>query len=390
MQTKPAATVSLDDRIAMFNRNGLKLGLFSSNCSNGRFPTTVAERWSGNWEDNVALSLMAEEYGLDFLLPIGRWKGYGGVTDHQGATLETITWAAALLALTQRVTVFATVHTPLFHPVVAAKQMVTADVVGRGRFGLNVVCGSNEDEFDMFGLELRDHDERYAYGQDWIDAVKMIWDRDAPFDFSTNYFHMANVIGNPKPFGGSRPMVMNAGASAVGRAFAIRNCDAYFTGVRLASVDAAGRFVPAIDDAAEHVRGIRALASEIDRRVGVYTRGEIVCRATQREADEYYHYAVEESADWGAIDYRLRRRGPAAEDPESFQRRRFNHIHGFPIVGSPDAVAQLLADVHAAGFDGLAIGMINYLDELPFFCDEVLPRLERLGIREPRRSGVPA
>jgi FMNH2-dependent dimethyl sulfone monooxygenase len=28
---------------------------------------------------------------------------------------------------------------------------------------------------------------------------------------------------------------------------------------------------------------------------------------------------------------------------------------------------------------------VNYLKELPYFCDEVLPRLERMGIREKRR-----
>ncbi len=381
-------TVALDDRVSMFNDNKLKLGLFSSNCSNGRFPTTVPERWSGSWTDNLALAAMADAYGLDFLLPIGRWKGYGGETDHQGTTLETITWATGLLAKTQRITIFATVHTPLFHPVIAAKQMVTADHVGEGRFGLNVVCGSNEDEFEMLGLELRDHDERYEYGQEWLDAVKMMWEREDTFDFVTQYFHLKAVRAKPKPFGGSRPIIMNAGASAVGRAFAVRNCDAHFTGVRLASVDAAGRFVPAIEEAAEQVRAIRALAQRIDRKVGVYTRGEIVCRPTQREADEYYHYAVEERADWAAIDYRLTKGGPANEDPASFKQRRYNHIHGFPIVGSPEAVADSLSAVSAAGFDGIALGMINYLDELPFFCDEVLPRLERLGVRTPSRVWV--
>jgi dimethylsulfone monooxygenase len=374
---------TLSDRVAMFNENKLKLGLFSSNCSNGRFPTTVPERWSGSWPDNLKLAAMADGYGLDFLLPIGRWKGYGGETDHQGTTLETITWATGLLAKTERITVFATVHTPLFHPVIAAKQMVTADHVGEGRFGLNVVCGSNEDEFEMLGLELRDHDDRYEYGQEWLDAVKMMWEREETFDFVTQYFDLKAVQAKPKPFGGSRPIIMNAGASAVGRAFAIRNCDAYFTGVRLAAVDASGRFIPAIDEAAEQVRGIRQLAERIDRRVGVYTRGEVVCRPAQREADEYYHYAVEESADWGAIDYRLGKHSPAKEDPEAFARRRHNHIHGFPIVGTPDVVADLLAAVSAAGFDGIALGMINYLDELPFFCDEVLPRLERRGVRIP-------
>jgi len=58
---------------------------------------------------------MADEAGIDFLLPIGRWKGYGGDTELPGATLETITWATGLLALTKRVTVFGTVHAPLFN-----------------------------------------------------------------------------------------------------------------------------------------------------------------------------------------------------------------------------------------------------------------------------------
>jgi alkanesulfonate monooxygenase SsuD/methylene tetrahydromethanopterin reductase-like flavin-dependent oxidoreductase (luciferase family) len=55
-----------------------------------------------------------------------------------------------------------------------------------------------------------------------------------------------------------------------------------------------------------------------------------------------------------------------------------------PITGSPDAVAKQLSEISAAGFNGLAISFINYLDELPYFRDEVLPRLERLGLRTPR------
>ena len=31
---------------------------------------------------------------------------------------------------------------------------------------------------------------------------------------------------------------------------------------------------------------------------------------------------------------------------------------------------------------GIGMSLINYLDELPFFCEEVLPRLARLGLRE--------
>ena len=55
--------------------------------------------------------------------------------------------------LLARITVFGTVHAPLFNPVIAAKEMVTADHIGQGRFGLNLVVGWNEGEFEIFGVE---------------------------------------------------------------------------------------------------------------------------------------------------------------------------------------------------------------------------------------------
>ena len=153
----PNANSSLPQPRPAAGGNALKIGLFGANCSSGRAVTKVPERWSGTWPDNLQLAQMADEAGIDFMLPIGRWKGYGGDTGYQEATLETITWACGLLAATKRITVFGTVHAPLFHPVIAAKQMVTADHIGEGRFGLNIVVGWNEGEFEMFGVEQREH-----------------------------------------------------------------------------------------------------------------------------------------------------------------------------------------------------------------------------------------
>ena len=50
----------------------------------------VPERWSASWENCLALAHLADAAHLDFMLPIGRWKGYGGETDFHGETLETI------------------------------------------------------------------------------------------------------------------------------------------------------------------------------------------------------------------------------------------------------------------------------------------------------------
>ena len=104
-----ARSASMQNRIAMYNGNVLKIGLFGANCSSGRSTTKVPERWSASWPDCLTLAKLADDAGLDFMLPIARWKGYGGDTDFHGCSLETITWAVGLLSATKRMTVFGTV-----------------------------------------------------------------------------------------------------------------------------------------------------------------------------------------------------------------------------------------------------------------------------------------
>jgi len=371
---------AMRDRMAMYNGNSLKIGLFGSNCSSGRAVTMVPERWTGNWEDNLALARIADDAGIEFMLPVGRWKGYGGDTDYMGTTLETITWATGLLASTKRLIVFGTVHAPLFHPIIAAKQFVTADQVGEGRFGLNIVVGWNEDEFQMFGVTQREHDARYDYAQDWIDAVKMAWGPEQDFDFDGQFIKLKKVRAKPKPFGGTRPLIMNAGASATGRAFAIRNCDAFFTQASRTSMTETAKIVQSAKDDA------RSQGRELD----VYAVGVVTCKPTQKEAEEYYHYCTIDNADWSAVDGILGKKNisPATVGEEEFQRQRHHYAHGLGgllMVGDPDQIAKQLADLSQAGLRGIGFSFVNYLKELPYFCDEVLPRLERMGVREKRR-----
>src|SRR5205814_7406908 len=199
-------TIPQRERAQMGSANRLKLGLFGANCSSGRAMTMVPERWSGSWPDCVALAKMADEAGIEFMLPIGRWKGYGGVTDYQGETFETVTWAAGLLASTRRLVVFGTVHAALIAPLIAAKEFVTADHIGEGRFGLNLVCGWNEGEFEMFGATLRDHEARYAYAQEWLDVVKLAWSPREDFDFAGQFIRLRGGRAYPEPYGGTCPL----------------------------------------------------------------------------------------------------------------------------------------------------------------------------------------
>ncbi len=368
-------------RVEMYNDNALKIGLFGVNCSSGRSATKVPERWSASWPDCLALARMADEAGIDFMLPIGRWKGYGGDIDMHGESLETITWATGLLAMTKRITVFGTVHAPLFHPIIAAKQCVTADHVGQGRFGLNIVAGWNEGEFEMFGVQQREHEVRYEYAQDWIDAIKVAWQSQEDFNFDGAHIRLAKVHAKPKPFGGTRPLIMNAGSSERGQAFALRNCDAYFT----ASSSARKGGVAATT---EMVTGIKQAAAAVGREIEVFTVGQVVCRPTQKEAEDYYHYAIIENADWESVDGMLAIKNitPQTVGAEEYVKKReyfaSRAIGGYPYVGSPDHVAEELANLSHGGVRGIGVSFINYLAEVPLFRDEVLPRLERMGVRD--------
>jgi dimethylsulfone monooxygenase len=60
-------------------------------------------------------------------------------------------------------------------------------------------------------------------------------------------------------------------------------------------------------------------------------------------------------------------------------------IGGYPFVGTPDSIAEQLATLSRSGVRGIAFSMVNYLQEFPLFRDEVLPRLQRLGVRASSR-----
>jgi dimethylsulfone monooxygenase len=374
-----ARTASMDERMAMYNGNALKIGVFGANCSSGRSATTVPERWSASWPDCLRLARLADAAGIDFMLPIARWKGYGGETDFHGHSLETITWAVGLLGATARMTVFGTVHAPLFHPLIAAKELVTADHVGEGRLGLNLVVGWNEGEFEMFGVKQREHDVRYEFAQEWLDVVKQAWDNSREFDFDGQFLKLRRVRASPKPYGGTRPLIMNAGSSPAGQAFALRNCDAFFVATAGSRTSLAAN--------ATKVAEVKGVARALGREIDIYTVGQVICRPSQKEAQDYYQHALIDNADWGAIDGMLANRNitPATLAPDEYAaRRRYfaaNAVGGYPFVGTPDHVAAELETISRAGVRGIALSFVNYLHELPYFCDEVLPRLVRLGVR---------
>ena len=148
--------------------------------------------------------------------------------------------------------------------------------------------------------------------------------------------------------------------------------------------------VTSLDDLGDQVRSIRA---EADRTTPVYGSAHLICRKTRQETEDYYHYIVHEKGDWEAAE-EVRRtifgKGQKSLPPEVADRLLERMVSGggtFLVKGDPDDVANTFKRVSDAGMTGMAIAMVNYLDDLPVLRDEVLPRLERLGLRRPFAEG---
>ena len=69
-----------DARNPLFNERKLKLGTFSSNLSHGCAISKIDGTLKADWPSTSALAEMADAMDFEALVPVGRWKGFGGET----------------------------------------------------------------------------------------------------------------------------------------------------------------------------------------------------------------------------------------------------------------------------------------------------------------------
>ena len=101
------------------------------------------------------------------------------------------------------------------------------------------------------------------------------------------------------------------------------------------------------------------------------------------------------NADWEAVDNLVRLQFAHAQsfphDLLALIRDRMAAGHGgFPLTGTPEQVSEGIAALHAAGFRGTTLSFVDYVEEFPYFRDNVLPILEQRGIRTAARPATAA
>ena len=364
-------------RHPVFSDRKLRLGTFSSNLSYGCAISTIDGTLKADWPSTSSLAAMSDEMDFEALVPVGRWRGFGGPTDFNGEGFECFTWAAATGAQTKRAGLFATSHVPTIHPILAAKQGMTVDHISGGRFALNIVTGWHKPEIEMFGAPLLEHDERYALAAEWLHIIREMWTAEEPFDFDGKYYKVEGAVCRPHPLQKPHPVIMNAGGSEAGRHFAAKECDVAFV-------------IPDAHDAdsmrarVDHYR--RLAREEYGRELQVWSYAYVVQGDTEQDAKDYLHRYVDELGDWEAADNLVSTMGMNAQTlPADVLQDMKRHFiagwGGYPVIGTAEQVVEQLGVISDAGFDGCLLSWPRYIDDMRRFQQETYPLLQQAGLR---------
>jgi dimethylsulfone monooxygenase len=374
---RPAAeTTWVQDRREtnpLLNDQPMKLGLFGINCSYGLVVSHAPSSYEVSWEHTKSIAQQADRMGLEVLVPVARWKGFGGSTNFNGNCFETYTWAAGIAEATEQIAVTATSHLPTVHPIVAAKAATTIDRISGGRFALNLVMGWVPPEMEMFGGEQRQHDERYRFGQEWIDYVKRLWSEQGSFDVAGDFFEGRDVEAYPKPHQGPHPVLLNAGNSSAGIDYSARNVD-----INFASLDT-------LENIATYTGKVRDKArQDYQRDIDVMTYGLVVVRDTEAEAKAAFQQVLDEG-DYAAVGNVLKIALSGASQSFDHAREMSERFvggwGGYPLVGTAEQVVEGMKQLNEAGMGGMIMGLIDPNEELPVFKEQVLPLMVEAGIR---------
>ena len=360
-----------------YNDRKLKLGSFSTNLHYGAAASTIEGTHKADWPSIQGLCKLHDDMQLEAIVPVARWRGFGGVTNFAGPGFETYTFAAGVGAQTKYPAAVATSHVPLVHPIMAAKQMVTIDHITGGRTALNVVTGWNRPEIEMFGVELIEHDARYDMAIEWLEIVKRLWTAEEDFDHEGRFYKINKGYVQPGPIQKPYPPIMNAGGSERGRHFVAKYCDLAFIPPKTREFDALKAM---IDDYRKLAR------EEYGNEIQVWTNTYVVQGETEKEAHDFLDYYANQKGDWEAVENLVQTMGINAktftEDQMKGMKKHFMAgWGGFPIIGTKEQVVDTLQKLSDVGFDGVLLTFAQFHKGMTEFRDKTYPLLIQAGLR---------
>ncbi|AOJ71758.1 MULTISPECIES: LLM class flavin-dependent oxidoreductase [Burkholderia] len=187
--------------------------------------------------------------------------------------LEPTILLATIAGATTRIGLIGTASTSYNEPFNLARRFASLDHASAGRAGWNIVTTADPGSARNFGLDaVPDHAQRYARAAEFVEIVKALWDSwddDAlvadkargvfvdtakvrPIAHRGAHFRVRGPLNLPRPPQG-HPVLVQAGGSADGRAFAARHAEAVFCASQ------------SFDEALGYARELKAAAAGLGR-----------------------------------------------------------------------------------------------------------------------------
>ncbi len=304
---------------------------------------------------------------------------------------DTMLVAAHAAAHTRRIG-FMLAHRPGFiAPTLAARQFATFDHITSGRAAIHVISGGSPAEQRQDG-DFLDHAQRYARTDEYVGLLRRLWTSPEPFDHDGAYYRFERGFAEVKPVQQPHIPIYFGGSSDVAIEIAGRHADIYaFWGETLdqaretiarvrASVARAGRDPAAIRFSLS-VRPILAETEEAawDRAHAILERiralrGEAFGKSNPKPESIGSQRLLEAAAGGAVRDKRLWTAVAAAVGAGA---------NTTALVGTPEQVADSLADYHALGVTTFLIRGFDPLEDAVEYGRSLLPATLHAIARRP-------
>jgi pyrimidine oxygenase len=346
----------------------LEIGVFLPVGKNGFVLSSNTPVYYPSYADNLAITVLAEEMGLDYVFSMAKWRGFGGATHFWDASLESFSLTSALAAATQRIRLIATVNPLLFHPALMSKMAATIDDVSGGRLGLNIITGAIIGEYEQMGVLPAGYDSRrYEYAAEWVHVLKRLWSEERVTHHG-EFFTLIDCVSEPKPQQRPHPFLVCAASSDEGLRFTAREAQySFINGKDLNDVKAKSLHSKKI--AAEEGRAVKTAVSTL-----------LAIGSTDEKAEKYWQHLMD-GADLDAISnmgnaFSGQTREKSQERGVQIlgDRRKINT--GRAVIGSSRSIAnEIIALAFEGDVDSILLVFSDYTEGLKRFGDDVMPLL---------------
>ncbi|HLM55096.1 MAG TPA: LLM class flavin-dependent oxidoreductase [Pyrinomonadaceae bacterium] len=319
------------------------------------------ERMEASWDYVSRLARRSEEIGYDLTLVAE--LNLNDIKGVDAPSLDAWTTAAALAAVTRRLELMVAVRPTFHNPALLAKQAANIDHIGGGgRLSLNVVSSWWAEEARKYGVQFDEHDDRYARTAEWLEVVDRAW-REDHFSFEGKYYRVADAVLQPKPVTKPRPVIYAGGESEAAKELIAARCDAY-----VMHGDPPARVREKIED-------MSARRERMNLPPMIFgVAGYAVVRETEEEARREVGRItdVRQSAA-GYGNYQQWLSNTKLEQQVSLEDYSVsNRGLRSGLTGTPEQVAERVAEFEAAGVDLLLLQCSPQLEEMERFADAVI------------------